>query len=547
MGVGEKIRDWIHNLVGDEFTLRDFFRLSTNPIGELMRANSLTSLEATWDRLPEREKENPKVQAAYEDWKKKLEPKEDLGVWGSGFREILSAAAAGLGELDDLAGGTIADLILESGKNLTGVEPSPKTREILEGTDISEAYRGAISYCADIIIETTQKGGKELDDYQRERVEDALRGLITLFGGSAAAIAIPATIGDLFHPTKETNLGRAVNLMYEMVGFRALRDAVLGPLKRGLIEQPLRYQWNEILQPWYPSFRDSHEAFGRGHIGDTQFRHQMQIAGIKEREEDVGLDFFQMYKRASAAPSSYFMLNAIGREGLYDREKFKFWLSDAGFGAFEVTEDDLSEYEKEYGLKPPGQSQIDFLADMYAKMHVRTFVGDPRSLWKKFYADGKVSRKEYEDWLATHGITPEDAKEALDALDEEYAWDVKKEYQKTYEKRYLYGRVDVDGLRKSLEDLGLRKDYIDARIERLTVQKEGKVTEEKLRTLTKAEVLRMYRNGLIERGEAYARLDTMGYEPEDIELLLREQDQKIQEKLEKEMEKEEEEALSTEK
>lgn len=528
----QQIKDWLKGWDDDR---RD--RYAQGVIAEIQNAETAESLNIIWTSTLKHYQEREDVLAAHEARKMDLGPREASGLGGQILREVFAEAAEGLGGLDDLAGEKIASMILKTGEKMTGIAPSSNTKKILGGTDVSEAYRGAVSYCADIIIGSMVDAGGELDERQREKVEDSLRGLVTLFGGSAAAIAIPATIGDLLHPAKQTNLGRAVNLMYEMVGFKSLRDATLGPLKRGLIEQPLKYQWNEILQPWYPQFRDSHEAYGRGHIGDEQFKQQMRISGIKWEEETTKLDFFQMYKRASAAPSSYFMLNAIGKEGLYDRERFKFWLSDAGYGAFEVTEDKLSEYEKEYGLSPPGQSQIDFLADMYSKMHVRTFVGDPRSLWKKFYGDGKILREEYETWLSTHGISAEDAKESLDAIDEDFAWDVKKEYQSTFEKRYLYGRIDVDGLRKDLKELGLRDDYIDARIERLTVQKEGKTTEEKTKFLTKAEVLRIYEKGGIERGEAYRRLDIMGYVPDDIELLLTERELKMEEEVE-EIEKE---------
>jgi len=537
----QRIRDWF-----DDWEKRRYEERKARCIENINKRTTYQSLEEYWKIGPEDLRKDPDVRAVYEARKAELEPEKDTGWGGKVLREVLAAAEDGLEKLDDTIGSAIAKLILEYGEQITGVPPSPQTASLLRGTTIGQAYQGIIEYITDILLAHQKEELGKIDPEKRDEVERKIRLVFETFGLSAAAISVPATIGDLLHPTKETNLGRVANLIYEMVGFRAIRDAYIGPLRRALIEQPLRYEYNYLIRPWYPSFGDVLTAFGRGHIGDTQFKRLMSIHGVRPQDEEAKIDFFQMYKRAAANPSSYFMLNAIAREGMYNEEEFKFWLSDAGFGAFPIHEEDLTEYERTYGLKAPNRSQIDFLAEMYRRMNVRTHVGDVRSIKRKLYAEGAISREEYEKWLEERNIKREDAKEALDALEEDWKWDIKKEWQKTYEKQYLYNRIDVDTLRKKLSDLGLREDYVNARIEQLTVQKEGKVREEKIKTLTPSQVLRMYREGLIPRDEAYMRLDAHGYSAEDIELLLREQDLKIQEKLEKEMEKAEKEETAPE-
>jgi len=288
-----------------------------------------------------------------------------------------------------------------------------------------------------------------------------------------------------------------------------------------LIKMPVKYSINELTTPFIPSFRDAEDWFGRGHIDEDEMKDLMRKHGIDTK-------WLWRYARMGTKPSSYFMLNAIGREGFWDADDFRFWLSDAGYGAFKITEDKMSPYEKKYGLKPPSTSQIDFLLNAYKHMNIRTTVGDVRAIRRSLLTDGWISREDFEKDLEKYKITKEDAKDALDAIEELQRRKDAKELQKAWEKKYLYGRIDKDELEKKLKELGLREGYVKARLEYLLARREGKLSVEgEEKTLSDARILQAFKQGLKDRGWAIKQIDDKGYTTEDATLIVDEEEREL--------------------
>ena len=82
--------------------------------------------------------------------------------------------------------------------------------------------------------------------------------------------------------------------------------------------RPLGYEFNSAFRTYKPKIMDAVNWFGRGHIGDEGFKEFMHWHGVEDQ-------WFDEYKRSACRETSYFMLNAIAREGMYDEKKFQFW------------------------------------------------------------------------------------------------------------------------------------------------------------------------------------------------------------------------------
>lgn len=423
--------------------------------------------------------------------------------------------------INETVGGTIAKLYTTVFPKFTGKKLGSDAEKKLSGTNIPEALEGILDSIVDIAMDPFLKTAKDTDSEVPEEAKKAIKEILKMGAGLGATVGLSGYVMEHFHPTKSTNAARSLNMILELVGFKSLRDAYIKPLKYNLIELPLRYKWNELLQAQIPPLKDAIEWYGRGHIDEDEMAWFLKKNNISTRWQ-------YRYQRMGSKPSSYFMLNAIGREGFWDPEDFLFWLSDAGYGAFQITDDLLTPYEVKYKLKPPKTTQINFLLDAYKHMNIRTAIGDVRSMQKVLFAAGQLTRSEFEKILVDSKILPEDMKTPLDALEDLEGLKERKELQKAYEKKYLWGRITKDELESKLLELRFRKPYITARLKNLLVRKEGKLdAEEEGKTLTRGQIVNAYKYGQKPKPWAVKGVDDMGYATEDATLLVESVDQKI--------------------
>lgn len=460
-------------------------------------------LDLRYNTMSAEEKSDPKVKAAYEAAKKDIEE-------GGMFAGLPEALFKGFDGLKDTIEGNMAELLK------TSLKPgSPAVTEVVEG-----AMDTLLVGFLDIMDPKGDKISKEL----RKNFTDTMTPMMNL----GLTFTVGTVLAELIHPTKEMGMGRISHFIYDTVGFKALMDAYIEPMRTNLVKQPTKYAINELTTPFIPRWGDYVEWFGRGHVSEEQMEAAMAKHGISK-------DFSWLYARMGTKPSSYFMLNAIGKEGLYDEQDFKFWLSDAGYGAFQITKANMSEYELKYELDPPKTTQIDFLALAYKRMSERIQWTGMVPLAKKAVKEGLKDVSFFKEQLGRTYRKKEVDDLEVELLEGDIREEVDKEYRRAYEKKYLAGRMEKDELAKKLEEHGLRPDRVIARVEYLVQRKLGKLAVEgDEKTLSDARIINSYRYGLKEKMWAIKELDDKGYSLADAQLMVEAVDTKVKDDIRKE-------------
>lgn len=441
-----------------------------------------------WAGLDAERREDPEIAALYEDAKVRGEQNKDLGIFGSMPNALFEGFSKLRETIESEIGTTLESVLVPGSPEITQVYEKFADSLLDEFLDLMDPTKSVLTPELRGDIKTTMKPALNLG--------------LTFTVGTALA--------ELIMPTKELGFGRISHFLYDTVGFKALMPAYIDPVMLNLITQPTKYNINKLTTPFIPPWRDALDWYGRGHIDEAEMNSLRTQHGIEN-----GWDY--RYQRMGTKASSYFMLNAIAREGFWDVDDFRFWLSDAGYGAFHITADLLTPYEKKYKLKPPRSTQIDFLLDAYKQMNLRSTVGDVRSIRRKLMIDGWISRADFEADLATYKITKADAKDVLDAIEMQQERKDAKELQRAFEKKFTYGRITSEELKVELTKLKLREDYIDARVVYLLTIKEGKlaIEEEVEKDLTNAQILNAWESGVKDKGWALKRIDDKGYTTED--------------------------------
>ena len=478
-------------------------------IGWMQNVKVVSALENVWSWCPENVRANPGVQGYYEFRKEEL-------------------TEAGMLTISDAAGGVFqslaSDLVKGFGKlapEMEGTMGSSLDKAIVEGSpEISDIFKDKLELILDALFKTVDPDGDKIPEETKKEIIAGVGPML----GIGVTFTVGTALAELIHPTKEMGWGRVSHFLYDTVGFKEMSNAYIYPVRLNLVQQPMKYNINRLTTPFEPPFRDATEWYGRGHIDEDQMLGLMRTHGINP-------DWLWSYARMGTKPSSYFMLNAIGREGFWDVDDFRFWLSDAGYGAFQITAENMSEYEKKYELKPPSTTQIEFLLAAYKQMNLRTTIADERAVRRSLLNKGWISREDFEKDLANYKITKEDAKGALDAVEKLQEVEEKSILVQAWERKFLYGHVDEKGLKEALKELGMREGKIQARVNLLNVRKTGKLgIEDDEKTLTNAQIIDAYELAMKEKTWAVNALDKKGYTTEDAVLLADIAERKLKEK-----------------
>lgn len=457
------------------------------------------ALRIAYLALPDHVRATPEIIAVYKGEEKAFADPGEFGVF-SGLADGLYDGFIGLKDkIEATMGETLADALKPG---------SPELRHILE-----DAMDGLL----DGVLKTLDPKGDKLPEELTTKMKDSLSPML----GLGLTFTVGTALAELIHPTKELGLGRISHFLYDTVGFKALMNAYIEPLRTNLIKQPTTYAINELTTPYLPRWADAVEWFGRGHIDEDEMLTLMKSHGVQT-------DYLWLYARMGTKPSSYFMLNAIGKEGLYDEEDFKFWLSDAGYGAFQITDETMSTYEHKYGLKPPSTTQIDFLGEAYKRMAERMQWMGMAPMSKKAFQEGLMSEEEFRTHMARQRRFPEVDDLEVRLVKERMTEEINKEYRRAYEKKYLYGRITKDELEAKLVEYGLQPENAKARIEYLFARKEGKIGAElDDKILTRGQIINAYKYGQKSKEWAVKGIDDLGYTTEDAILLTESVDTKV--------------------
>lgn len=279
--------------------------------------------------------------------------------------------------------------------------------------------------------------------------------------------------------------------------------------------RPMGYEYNTYYRTFKPRLNDTVRWYGRGHIGDNGFKEFMGWHGVEDR-------WFPVYKRFAARETSYFMLNAIAREGFFDKEKFRFWLSDAGYGAFPITDEMRTEYEIANNLIAPNETQIDFLLDNYERMANAAEFSGIQTLAKKAFKRGDIDEATFRAYLKQAG-KPDTIIDLIVQNTKAEAVTEERDLTITVmSKLYRIGRMTEEAFRAELKELKYSDESIDDLIYLENLKK-----QEDPQTLTRSQVETYFKEGTIEEDEFRARLKNMNYSDRDIELMVKHNKLKI--------------------
>jgi len=479
------LKDWFDGIQDkiDGYTNKKDKELRIKLLGT---AADLEILENLWGHTSEGDKEDPDFIAAYDSRSKELKEKGAYGPLSS----MASALFEGFGALSEEMGGEMAGII---NKTLGSDDP-----------ELTQAYEGAMSTLVDGILGFMDQGEKKISAELRGEVQGALAPLLKL----GLTFTVSTVLAELIHPTKEMGFGQISHFLYDTVGFKSLMDAYIAPLRTNMIELPTKYNINSLTQPWKPRMGDAVDWFGRGHIGDEGFKELMKVNGMEP-------EWFGPYKRFAAKNTSYFMLNAIANAGLYDEDKFRFWLSDAGYGAYDIDQDQLTEYEVTYGLKAPNESQIDFLMRSYNAMSIKAEWAEIKGLGGRAFEEGMITEDLYRSYLQKLNLSEKviDIRIQLSRL--KMTESSKALSRSIVEKLYRSNRITTDEFESRLKQMNYSPEAIQDLLYLNQLHKQENPQE-----LSRAQIEGMYRRGTIDETAFRARLIHFNYSEGDIELLV---------------------------
>ena len=329
-------------------------------------------------------------------------------------------------------------------------------------------------------------------------------------------------------------------LVENLGGMSYIRKNIGIPIEVGA-EIPFKYFWMAQYRPIIPPMGDCVEARSRYMIDDWTFRSTAKYHGINDT-------YLNWYLEFANTPLRYFALAAIARSGLYDEDFFENELKRAGYA----------------------RDSIDKLKDMYQALAGEMEIAGAKSIASKAYREGIIDRSELEDYLLRSGLDPTLTTLSLDLADLQKETASRDLSTGVQAKLFKLGIINVSEFRTRLAGLGYTAAGIDDLVSINTIQKEAdpkqltisqlndgikydlineqfyydktkdlgysreystllldilkakqtKTPKELHRDLTYSQIMRMFKQELLTLEEVRERLEFMGYNPEDTDLLL---------------------------
>lgn len=466
-----------------------------NKIEMLKAIRDLDALKVAYTAIPLPIRILPELVAVYNAHAAELEAQGMLtpGDLALGiFKPLPDALMSGFAGIKDTALTFITDVL---NKPLAPHSPG-----------LADAFNPAVETLMKWFFTAVEYGGVKVDEKLKSEIVDKIKPLFTLM----ITFEVGSWLAEWIQPMKNTGMRHIAHALYDTVGFKELSRAYTDPIRLNLVEQPIKYAMNELTTPFLPTQGEITGLARKYEITKAQFHEAMSKQGIGKEWRDA------LYSGFWADPRLFEILRLMEVElpPATPHEDAVTWLTHANMEKYIGPNWWLA---MKFGKAGYDQIDIPVLIKVVRARNLMKELGDIRTLNRNIYKDGGYTRGQYEEQLAKRGISKEEAKELIDAIDKELAEEQNKVYRAAYEKKYLYGRITVDELKAALEKYGLKEKRIEARTQYLLTLKEGKLTvaEEEVKDLTRAEILKAYRVGEKEKGWALKRIDDQGYTTED--------------------------------
>ena len=423
--------------------------------------------------------------------------------------------------INNALGGTISKFYRTFFTTFTGKKLSKDAERKLSGTNIPEAIDGMLDSIIDMAMEPFLEAAPELDRAMDDKTKATIRESLKMSAGLGATIGLGGYIMEHWHPTKGTNAARSLNMMMDLIGYKTLSGIARRPLLHAAIEVPLEQKWNKIFQSDMPTQGEITGLARKYEITKDEYRDAMARQNVAPKWIDALLTGFWADPRLF----EIIRLMEVERPSTTVPKAASDWLTRAQLSKY-IGDD----WWLAMKFAKAGYDEIDIpiLVSAVKARNLQRELGDIRMLNRNQYKRGAYTREEYQKLLLVRGISAAESKELVDAMDEEIILKENLEFQRAYERKYLFGRITKDELEEKLKGLKLKEGRIAARLEYLLTMKEGKLAgdgDEK--SLTVARIVNAYKYGQKEKTWAHAEVDKLGYTSEDASLLVESVDQKI--------------------
>lgn len=320
--------------------------------------------------------------------------------------------------------------------------------------------------------------------------DEAAEDFLDLFGGALAVVQAFDIAGLIVECASMGLIDKAIPEMKATVMKSTGAEKILGVIANLDIrcgsEIPLNYHFLRKHRPVIPPMGDCVEALSRYLIIESDFDNIAKYHGFAGT-------YLSWYKEFSKTPLKYFALAAIARSGLYDETFFEDELRRAGYAP----------------------ESKDKLKGMYKSLAGEMEIAGAKSIANKAYREGIIERSELEDYLLRSGLDPTLTELSLDLADMQKETSARDISTSVHTKLFTTGIITESEFRLRLAELGYKTSGIDdiVNINLLKKQEDPKLLS--LSQLTDA-----IKYDLIDDQFYYDKTKDLGYPRENAELLL---------------------------
>jgi hypothetical protein len=509
----------------------------------LSLATSPDMVDKIAEMMPAEKRSDPAVQAALASLKKDLGKVKAVNPYDM----IAGASEPGKNPITDVA----RDLLIQAVQDLLGSG----------AVDLEKSLGDLARAPIEAVLSVVEGGGAPIEAALRDKIVKSVTPMISL----GLSWVILSTLAELIHPVKNMGFGGISHFLYETVGFQALSNSYIAPVREGLIEDPIRHQVLAVSRPFNPSIGSISWLARKRLIDKAQFDEGYAFWGVKQEWADREyqglwsqprlLELVRIQEGADLPPDyltrklrlagfsdedlplllgslrKRFVTQVIGnlhtlkrnqyKNGAITRTQYIAYLEAQGLGP-----EEYREFVDSVDAERAFDEAQDLAQDQAAA--TRSEVAAQRALARTRYKNGAIDKATYISTLTTAGIPQAQAQVLADTVDEEVRYEDGRDLQAAQEARFLAGQITLEELRSDLVAIGRTPDRIEARLRTLTEKKALKVSAGgEVKTLTQAQVLAAYKEGRLQRAEGLKRLTDQGLDATDAGLLLDDQDQAV--------------------
>lgn len=397
-------------------------------------------------------------------------------------------------------------------------------------TDPVEELSGKIEELfTQIMQETTDKIVKELEGHSPITPAKAAEIQLTIAGISLAANTLGTTISVLGEVAGVGQVETHSDWMHHILDGLGIHDlgkhSLQSMVKHG-VDIPVDYHWASTFMPQHPPLSDTMLAYNREKISRGAFDEILSLQGIypdkelpepkkvlrippeawKEGIPDITKielkpvevkTYGDMYDEIRKGAAGYFLLSMAARSGFYDRDLFENFLLDSDYGP-EVSALALKAFEsafiRRHKTKREDMIIEDFLegratkSEFYERFKAMEYTEDMIDVIFAFFEDAKAVRTRHVSAVFLR-------------------------------KQFISGAITEPEYQRGLARLRYAKADINLIVEDAKSEIEG--IEYAHRSLSKTDVLRMYKAKIRDKATVTKNLLGMGIDKKDVEDLMK--------------------------